>query len=140
LNVTAYTDASFSDRGGWAIWLRSERGRIVRHGSCPETVTDALLAELWAIKEALRIAVESWPETETVLINSDCLAATNALESRNYFKREEAAVLQEDILAFAFAKYLTLRFKHVKGHTGSNDVRSYLNRRCDLMSRRARGA
>lgn len=73
------------------------------------------------------------------LVNSDSLAALNSLApGAAYFKREDAAQIQESILAFVFAKYLTLRTKHVKGHTAKSDVRSYLNRQVDKMSRQSR--
>lgn len=137
--VTAYTDASFHQRGGWAVWLRSERGRIVRQGKCPDTITDSFAAELWAIKQALEISVAEWPEGEVVLINTDCLAAIDGLQpGAPNFGREELVDIQEAIESFVFANYLTLRFKHVKAHTGQSDVRSYINRAVDQKSRRAR--
>lgn len=137
--VTAYTDASFNQHGGWAVWLRSERGRVIRQGVCPSQVTDSFLAELWAIKQALEIAITEWPDTERVLINTDCLALVDALQpGAAYISREEAATIQEEIWAFAFAKYLTLHLKHVKAHTNGSDVRSYINRAVDQKSRKAR--
>lgn len=137
--VTAYTDASFSARGGWAIWLRSGLGRIVRHGECPDTVTDSFMAELFAIKKALQVIVEEWPGEEMVLVNTDCLAAINGLaHGAASFRNAGLLALQEEIEAFAFSHYLTLRFKHVKGHTGADDIRSWLNRKVDQLSREAR--
>lgn len=139
LLVTAYTDASFSTKGGWAIWLRSGLGRIVRHGDCPDTVTDSFMAEMFAIKMALQVIVKEWPGGEVVLVNTDCLAAIDGLTpGAPNFRNAGLLALQEEIESFVFSNYLTMRFKHVKGHTGRDDIRSWLNRRVDQLSREAR--
>lgn len=137
--ITAYTDASFHKQGGWAVWLRSERGRVIRQGVCPAQVRDSFAAELWAIKQALEFAVAEWPDSDVVLVNTDSLAAVDALENDGaWSQREEVAQIQEAIWSFVFRKYLTLRFKHVKAHTGQSDVRSYINRAVDQKAKAAR--
>jgi len=67
--VTAYTDASFQpdvNRGGWAVWLRSERGRVIRSGQCPSTISDSMCAELYAIIMAIELTLAEWKDTKGI--------------------------------------------------------------------------
>lgn len=134
--VTLYCDASHSDRdgAGWSIWLRSDKGRIIRSGKCPPEIQDATLAEFYAAEMGVTIARDEMG-AEAVQINSDCQAVVNGLGSLySWSRRKDIRKIQNRILRAG----VKLRTKHVKAHTGGQDVRSYLNRRCDQAAKRVR--
>ena len=136
--VTLYCDASYSmEHGGaWSIWLRSDKGRIVRSGKCPPEVTDATAAELYAALRGIEIARDEMG-AEAVQVNSDCSAVVSSMgKGYRWLGRKNLRQLQDRILRTG----VKLRPKHVKAHTGKDDVRSYLNRRCDNLANRARKA
>lgn len=114
--VTAYTDASVKNNNStWAVWLRSELGRIVRNGKCPLEIKKSHEAELYAAKQAIRIAKEFWPATKGILINSDCTHVLNNIRK--------------------FSEGLWIRTKHVKGHQDPNsNIRFYLNNQVDKLA------
>lgn len=133
---TLYCDASFSKEhgGAWSIWLRSEKGRIVRSGKCPPEIYNSLLAEFFAAYQGVAIARSEW-ETDGVQINSDCLAVVDGLGSGyRWSSNKDVRKIQDKILRLG----ATLRTKHVKAHTGLSDTRSYLNRKCDKFANIAR--
>lgn len=130
--VTLYCDASYSEShgGAWSIWLRSDKGRIVRGGKCPETVNSATLAEFYAAMMGVIVARDEMG-AEAVQINSDCQAVVQGLGSGYRWSSNKAIrKLQDKILRTK----VRLRTKHVKAHTGQNDTRSYLNRRVDRIA------
>ena len=135
--VTAYTDASFKDGvGGWAIWLRSELGRVVLSGKCPETVTDNSLAEMYAIGKAIGTAKDTWSVTTGVQINTDHQGCITLLKRGDFSKpiTSDLELLAWDIRAMVNNHRLRLHLKHVKGHGNGRDIRSYLNNKVDGLA------
>jgi ribonuclease HI len=133
--VTLYTDASFRTRGGWGIWLRSEKGRIVRSGECPDTVDDSAAAEMFAALIGIEICLKSWPETKGIQVNSDCLMVVNGLYPWSQpIRRKSIRVIQEKIREILKAKELRVMGKHVKGHSGTGNTRSWLNNQVDKLA------
>lgn len=134
--VTLYCDASYSDTygGAWSVWLRSNKGRIIRSGKCPESVTDCTMAELYAALMGVTIARDEW-DADAVQINTDCSAVVDAAgKGYRWLGRKELRQLQDKILRCG----PKLRTKHVKAHTGRTDTRSYLNQKCDDFANQAR--
>lgn len=135
--VTAYVDASFKDgKGGWAIWLRSELGRLTKSGPCPVRVQDNTAAELYAALVAIVRTREIWPGTTGICLNSDCQTVVNCLEGPVLSNPQHAAI---QAAIQAGSKGLWLRGKWVKGHSKKDGVRSYLNTQVDLMAGRHTG-
>jgi ribonuclease HI len=140
--VTCYTDASYSDRdgGAWAVWLRSDRGRIVRSGTCPQYVTDSTCAELSAIFAGVFLAVRTWPDTHALLVCSDsqsalALAHPEAKRARKAANRK----LQDKLQELLRQRKIELCFRWVKGHQPARaGTAAWLNRSCDKRARRAR--
>ena len=114
--VTAYTDASFrAGKGGWAIWLRSSAGRVVRRGECPLSICDSTEAELYAVLQAVKIAVEVWPTTCGVLINSDCKGILRALWPWSPpLRRASLHALQDTARHFIEAHGIRIRTKRIR--------------------------
>ncbi|WP_437991014.1 ribonuclease H family protein [Sorangium sp. So ce145] len=144
--VTCYTDASFSPIvAGWGVWLRSTRGRIVRHGACPPYVSSANEAELAAIFAGVYLARKAWGEAvRGLVVYTDSQAAVRflsdgALKPRIQRNAPAVARLRERIRTFSNEHGIEMDLRWVKGHQRTNTVRAYLNARCDQLARAARG-
>ena len=140
--VTLYTDASFNGtEGTWAIWLRSEKGRIVKSGKCPATVDDNNAAEMYAVLVGVTVALREWAVTDKIFgiqINSDSHVVCTALYQWSKPNRHPTiARIQTKIRAILTEQDIRVRAKHVRGHQRSDNVRSWLNNRCDRMARAA---
>lgn len=136
--VTLYCDASFCSRtktGGWAVWLRSDAGRIVRGGACPEYVAHAYEAELAAIFAGVHLALTQWPQTTAVLVRSDCRAALDIMRQQQRVKHPGARTLAGKIQALRTKKRTRLIPRWVKGHQHGEAVDAWLNRKVDALAR-----
>ncbi|MEI7891749.1 MAG: ribonuclease H family protein [Myxococcales bacterium] len=142
--VTLYTDASYSQsRGsGWAVWLRSNRGRIVRYGECPPYVSSSHDAELSAIFAGVYLARSSWPDATRILVCSDCKGALDQIAAHlTRARHSSTARLLTKIDKLVAGSGVTLDCRWVKGHQNpSNGVGAWLNVRCDALSRLGREA
>jgi ribonuclease HI len=141
---TLYCDASWShhrQRGGWAVWLRSNDGRIIEHGRVPDYCTLSYEAELAAIFAGVHLATKKWPTTEAVLIRSDCRQALDLIGEKRPPKAKHpgACRLVSKILEVRDAAKVRLIPRWVKGHQDGQKVDAWLNRRVDLLSRRSGG-
>lgn len=139
--VTAYTDAGFKKgKGTWAIWLRSELGRVVECGKCPDFVDTSTSAELWAAWTAVLRARETWSSTRGVLVNSDCLTVVEALrpDACKEYNRDSFSSVRRLVFEFLELHEMRIRTKHVRGHGNGKNVRSYLNNQVDLLTVKAR--
>jgi len=143
--VTCYTDASFSaqDGAGWAIWLRSDLGRVVRRGRCPDYVRDSTAAELAAIFAAVYVACLTWPSSvRGVLVRSDCQGALALADpAARLSKDRHLRRLQDKLRSLLSERRIALRCAWVKGHQKtSQSVSAYLNNRCDVLANEVRRA
>lgn len=136
--TTLYCDASFCPEtlaGGWAVWLKSNQGRIVRSGLMPSYVQNSNDAELAAIFAGVYLATQKWPSTEAILVRSDSQTALRWMRSAEGDRRDETQRLA--------AKIQELRAKHnfriidrwVKGHRRGTQTDVWLNNRVDEMAR-----
>lgn len=153
--VTAYTDASFKERkhggtgGGWAVWLRSELGRVVDSGPAPAEIDDSLSAELYAVYRAIARARSHFGDSKVtgVQINSDCLAVrsyiwpwSNGKTARPSLRYVKELIAQERDRKNSGLRPILLRFKHVKGHQGdTGETRAWLNNKVDGYAGRHTG-
>ena len=141
--VTIYTDAGYrpmgDQRGGWAVWIRSELGRIVKAGPCPDYICGSLEAEVCAIYCGLHLATKAWPEATAFLVRTDCQGACFDPRSRRYAEDDNAALARLCRLMSETLGRRILRHKWVKGHQKNNSMQAYLNRQCDLLAGRVTG-
>ncbi len=142
--VTCYADASFSRKGGaWAVWLRCERGRIVRNGTCPRYVKDANAAELAALFAGMYVATSTWgSDVRGISLRSDSQAAIGLADpSATLARRDSYRRLQTKIRELVSSHSLELDLRWVRGHQPiANGTIAYLNRECDRLAKRARRA
>lgn len=143
--VTAYCDASWSRRGqgGWAVWVRSGGGRLVRSGACPPYVNDSVSAEMAAVFAALYLAVKTWgPRVKGVLVCSDCQPALiHTAPDYPLAQRRSIRRMQQRIRALILEHGIAVRTRWVQGHRKPTEgTPAYLNHWCDRSARRARRA
>lgn len=140
--TTLYCDASWYQEervGGWAVWLRSERGRIVRAGTVPDYCEHAYEAELAAIFAGVYLTTASWPDTSAIVVRSDCDAALKLMSGRNLPRHQGAHMLTSKISEIQ--KSIRLLPKWVKGHQSGDSTEAWINRKVDRLAReKARGA
>lgn len=133
--VTIYTDASRipdTEATAYAFWIRSDTHRITRARICPASVDGVCEAELYAIYQAVGCVLKWHEAVDCYIINSDSKEALYRLE-RHKGKTEVQTRLVKATLGLIGESRVILR--HVKAHTGRNDVRSWLNRWCDQQAK-----
>jgi len=121
--LTVFTDASFDHTTrayGWAAWMKFDTTTERIHGAgYTETSTQA---EYLALQNAIAFLCRH-PAClgRVVVLQSDCVGAIGKAEPLLERLREYGA-------AGAY-------FKHVKGHSGTDNRRSAVNTWCDRMAR-----
>ena len=128
--ATVYCDAS--GNGNWAARVRYDRPphRVMSWGESKYN-GNSTAAELNAILQGVKLALETWPELEGVGVRSDCqsaiaLAQWNAKLSKKPFLRS----LQEELIRVRGS--VKIRLVWVKGHQNpSKSQQAYLNDWCD---------
>lgn len=66
---------------------------------------------------------------DQIVAQTDCTHVIYRFET-------ERSKATESVMGFVASAGLTLRFKHVKAHSGVKDSRSYVNRWCDSHAKR----
>lgn len=136
--VTLYTDASYSLRagGGWAFWARSDRGRLVDHGMCPDFVTDPNMAEMWAIKQGVEGILDAWgPGVQGIHTKTDSQTAISVLKYRARTPRRKAYRRLQDLVRELLDPDTKMKMSWVKSHQKSDDIQAWLNNKVDELSR-----
>jgi ribonuclease HI len=141
--VTILADASFCSRtsaAGWGYWIASDRGKLGGGGEL-KRATSSAVAEMMAVVNALDVGLRGFliQKDDTVLIQTDCQEAIIAFCQGTSRDVDQTAVLEAYFVRVRAFK-LTVRFKHVKGHTSRHthtDARYGANRACDGRARRA---
>ncbi len=141
--VTLYTDASWHPgrrEGGWAVWAKSEVGRIVRSGACPPYAKSATHAEMAAVFAGIYLVLRTWgAKVEGIQVRSDNQQAMEAVGVRAPLSRDPVLRrLQEKVRELVQGR-VHIRPRWVKGHRNpQGDVTAWLNAHCDREARRAR--
>lgn len=134
--ITLYTDAS--------VRPKIKRTQIAWRGKCAfgsvqgfKTLTyDRCVAraEMKAILHAIEDSLTKYPSLTGLFINSDNLTCVQSFWTfRNKPIHKDLIEVHTEILRCAGPRWI--RAKHVKAHTGGNDIRSYMNRVVDHLTR-----
>ena len=137
--VTIYTDASWTpDLAAGAAWIRSEEG-LIKLRKRYESV-DSAHAEGAMIYFAVKKALQEWDNVSVVLINSDHLGFVRYLNVTHPTvpKREDLQKGVNLIFDMCNSRGVLIRTRHIKGHQGGHNSRSWLNEWCDTQARKAR--
>lgn len=134
--ITLYTDAS--------VKPLIEQTKVAWRGKCTfgSTQGSKILtydkrvarAEMFAILYAAKESLEKFPMLSGLFINSDNLQCVHSFWTFRSVKiHADIADVQKEILRLAGPRWI--RVKHVKAHTGGKDIRSYMNKTVDHLTR-----
>ena len=172
MNVTLFSDASlcsYTGKGGWAAWVKSNTGTISGGGPFRHDTIDTGIAEAMAAVNGIHLGLRNGIilRGSRVLIQTDNNSVWQILEDRIRRKVTARALerpgaspkaIARDVehrnalIAMVVASFrsmveryeLEVRWRHVKGHQGREDARSAVNTICDGIARehmeKARGA
>lgn len=163
MNVTIFSDASICPNtmaGGWAGWIKCDRGTLAVGGELKSPLIDTTIAEAMAAMNAISVAIAKGlvHEGDMIVLATDNDKVTDILEgrARRKFRKKDARkrkwsysqlriYVQEsnrhiDRISAAFEKRMALsgvdfRWNHVKGHRGRDDRRSAVNHGCDKRAK-----
>lgn len=136
--ATIITDASFCHRtkaAGWAAWVRID-GRpdpIKKYAEFRQPVESAQEAEMLAAINGLWLAAQHG--ATVALVQTDCLAVVHMLDGKT--KRKDLIHKFNRAVGRAGVAHVQFSGRHVKGHTSTDDARSYVNRWCDNRAKTA---
>lgn len=141
--VTIIVDASFCPHnhvGGCGYWIASKRGCLSGGSSFKKQLANSVIAEIYAIANALHSAISKSLvlSGDEVLIQSDCLTAISLYQG-NKKEKNQGSEEKQAMLIFNLLKTendLTIRFRHVKGHSSIKDNRSKSQRMCDMIAKK----
>lgn len=136
--VTIYSDASIGRKGAgkrarWAFYAKCELGVLEDCGHADRDGLDVNAAEMYAICMAIWKCYCKWPSLEGFFVNTDSMHCCYVWWPHRKDPRGDACIeMRDKLVAKLGGRWV--RVKHVKGHRGGRDVRSYLNRRVDRMA------
>lgn len=132
--ATSITDASFDSNtkaAAWAAWIRVD-GRsttIKEHGLFKIPIQDANHAELYAALNGIWLAVNVG-RAQVVLAQTDSMAVCHAIWGKH---RIYTDILKAQLQATGLSG-INLKARHVPGHSGGKDARSWVNEWCDTKA------
>lgn len=152
MNITLNCDASFSKKyrvGSFAYWVTCNMGRLRRSGSLKGGINDPTEAEMKCILNALKFIIVDnrrvFNEVQRFYVNTDSLNAKWMFEGHQNKITKYGRVKPEwkrlnKIYNRKFFSEIRkhkkeIRFYHVKGHSGVQDSRSYVNEWCDKAAK-----
>jgi len=165
VNVTIFSDASLCPEtrvGGWAGWIKSDRGVLAIDGEFRDLLIDTTIAEAMAAINSICYAISrnQIEPGDTLVLATDNNSVMNVLEGRSKRKfrwkdaRRRGWTMKEhriyinksnsqlnQIASIYKTKVIdagiALRWNHVKGHRGNIDKRSAVNHGCDRRAKTA---
>lgn len=151
--VTIFTDASHCSHtkaAGWAAYIKSNAGTEIKSNAFKQPIESAAAAEMGGVVNALTIATAMYGRGAGMwyIIACDNMWACNVvngkistkpgqvkkLEARGPMPTREALLALVKELREAGCK---VEARHVKGHAGGGDKRSYVNELMDKMAKAA---
>ena len=141
--ITLYTDAGFKNgQGTWGAWIRPPNERIIRNGVCHEKITDANLAEMYAILAGVILILRTYPDLKIrgILVKSDSRTAIQWTRYGAPMPRDPAAAkMRTRLYEMLDERECHIRCVWVKGHRKpSLGISAYLNGAVDGLASLAR--
>jgi len=123
---TIIVDASHcpdTKASGWGAWIRFNQTQCLKKsGTFKKRPVNSTQAELWACLNSIHIAMQFKKDLTQILIQNDCMEVIQKLNTRKFIKR----YINDTI---------TLKARHVKGHTSRTEARFWVNRWCDSVAK-----
>lgn len=136
--ATVITDASYdhkTGKAGWAAWIRIDGMQPIKaYGAFKGRVSSSLDAEAKAAANGIALALKNG--ASEVLLQTDCLIVVHYINGVT--KKPSALKKWRSIVRKTGIKRERLTARHVKGHSATQDARSYVNRWCDEHANKAR--
>lgn len=161
--ISLFSDASMCHKqrvGGWAAWLKCDRGAMRLGAPFAVKVADTSLAEAMAVVNALSCGIRDGLilSGDVVLVQTDNNAVMSILDGSAHRRATPNAKrrrkiswsqlrrdvhernIEIDAISGAYARLVTssrllIRWRHVKGHRGEIDARSAVNTYCDKIAK-----
>ena len=161
--ITLFSDASVCHDhrvGGWAAWIKSDRGGLRLGGRFGVRVHDVTLAEAMAVVNGLHSGARDGAilPGDEVLVQTDNDAVMSVLLGQARRRASKAAKTRRrlswkelkrdvrernaeiDAIAAGYSRIvdgldLAVRWRHVKGHRAVEDRRAAVNTHCDRVAR-----
>jgi len=121
--ATIFTDGSYNHHnttGGWAVYVDTDKGRLVHYGACPDFVSCSNHAEIFAIYMGVSLAFREWgEEIHAFKIRSDSECALRHVKKgplKSRVRDREMLKVRSwihDLFRKCGAQVIT---EHVKGH------------------------
>ena len=136
MNVTIICDASYcpdTKVGGYGFWIASERGKRGGKGLIKVQMESSLIAEMVAVCSSLHRAwqLSLIKPLDEVLLQTDCQSAIDIFEGKRGERQGQQLIYVNHFKDCLEEFGISVRFRHVKGHTNLTGARYYINRRCD---------
>lgn len=133
MRATVITDASFcsvTKAGGWAAWIAydDKRPKGQHSGMFRSRPPNSGVAELQAALNGLWLAYQNG--ARDILVQTDCTAIVHAVQGKGGYAETYRLAKAEHFPQAA------VRAKHVKGHSSTQDARSWCNRWCDAEAKK----
>jgi hypothetical protein len=152
--ITVFADAShWGDAGGYAYWARGDNQRIQGSGAWP--CPNISEAETVGLAVALMISLDrlTIEDYGSIVLQSDSLDALTCFRDMGFGKQAKSSDrrlhqftpyndIQKAFVrkagGMAKERGLSIWLKHVKGHSGKDEARSWVNEWCDREAKDAR--
>lgn len=147
MNITITTDASFSSkykRGTYAFFITSNLGRMSQAGALRKSCRSPSEAEIKCIINALtfvRNNKELFDKCKNVYVNTDSMNSIHIWNDDRQliirYKLFKLSLQLNKLIRKLKKDYRkkSIELRHVKGHSGVNDKRSYVNEFCDKAAK-----
>lgn len=140
--VTVFCDASIDQRNkaaAWAIWVKGPHGTFTQAYRFKRAVASAAEAEKCAAANSLAIVrlLYKGHQHLTIVLQSDHLGigiSIKGVVSKNPHSRAVNALVHAEVQKVQELGW-EVRYKHVKGHSGTGTPRSYVNDLLDKMAK-----
>lgn len=141
--VTIFADASFchdTKAAGWGCWIKNDIRSVTYSGVFHVSLASSAEAELCALVNATHKAVVQGhaPAGSFLVLESDCTRALDIIRGRLAHRGslvEKAA--RRKLFELLENNRLRFKVKHVRGHQGGRNARSWVNETCDRLARTA---
>ena len=129
--ATIITDASYCHStkvAGYGAWISMDGKRVQKSGVIKGLPDNSTEAEFKAVLNGIWIAYMHG--ARDLLVQTDCMTVVQVLRGEPHRRQ---ARYREELSAARAAHFpnCVIRARHVKGHSDSQDARSFVNRWCD---------
>lgn len=142
--VTINTDASWHPKenvAGFAFWAVCNDWKIQKCGGIRDQVFDSSEAEAKAILNAVFVVLHQGKKNiSRIIINTDSQAAINLFTFPKAKMNSSQFLIKHKHIRSKFnvlTNNIKIEFRHVKGHSGTDTARQWVNDWCDKQAKAA---